>query len=247
MKCPYCKEELGLNNICINPSCSHFSSSFDNNTYETNDSKDENNISANVSHSHNNNSYTEYLTTNNSAANENISFNPSLISDEEFENIIGTKNLDYYMKNLQKYKEKKNFTSWNWPCFFLGPYWMLYRKMFALGFAYLVLDLIIDLSIDEPIAFTLRIVLSVFANAIYLYHCEKKIKKQKSIYDIQNSNYYASLRKKGGTNIVMPIISILIISMISVSIFFLNLINLYDIQYDDHYHMPMHQFEDYYF
>lgn len=246
MKCPYCKEELGLNNICINPSCSHFSSSFDNNTCETNDSKDKNNISVNISDSHNDDSYSEYSDTNNSSAND-FSFNPSIISDEEFENIISKKNRDYYMNNLQKYKEKKKFTSWNWPCFFFGPYWMLYRKMFALGFAYLLLDFIIDLSIDEPIALALRIVLSVFANAIYLHHCEKKIRKVKRNYDMQNPSYYDSLRKKGGTSIIIPIISTLIVSMISISVFFLDLIDIDDIQYDDPYDTPVHQFEDYYF
>jgi len=45
-----------------------------------------------------------------------------------------SKNSDYYLKKWKYMLEKNSKVSWNWPAFFFGFWWFLYRKMFLYGF-----------------------------------------------------------------------------------------------------------------
>lgn len=218
MKCPHCGEELGLNNICINPLCSYFG-----NTFSDDDIAEE--IQKNLNIDEVNTSYENTLHHNdvkpsfNPSSSSNFMKNTNDISDQEFQIFFGPKNVNYYLNNLKQYRISKKFTSWNWPCFLLGPYWLLYRKMFALAFGYIILNFIVTFLTESPISLLLRIVTAVFANGLYIHHCESKIRKIKISYNSLDSNHYFSmLKKKGGTSIAFPIGLILLTMIVTIAI-----------------------------
>lgn len=220
MKCPHCGEELGLNNICINPLCSYFGNTFsdDNITEEIqqNLNIDEADTSYNNTSNYNDDKHS-YDT--NSSSRSNFMNNAGNISDEEFKVFFGPKKLNYYLNNLKQYRVSKKFTSWNWPCFLLGPYWLLYRKMFALAFGYIVLNFIVTFLTETPFSLLLRIVTAVFANGLYIHHCESKIRKIKVSHNALDLNkYFLTLKKKGGTSLAVPIGLIILTSIVAIAI-----------------------------
>lgn len=44
---------------------------------------------------------------------------------------------EYYLPVFQALTAENRYTSWNWPAFFFGPYWLIHRKMYAYGAAIL--------------------------------------------------------------------------------------------------------------
>ena len=40
---------------------------------------------------------------------------------------------DYYLPRFRRMFRTGNNTSWNWAAFLLGPFWLMYRKMYGLG------------------------------------------------------------------------------------------------------------------
>lgn len=192
MKCPHCQEELGINNICINVTCSYFGT-------EINSSDKSFNI-----------------------YNDNI-------SRDEFAAFIGNYNTDYYLEHIDKMKNNNRFLSWNWPCFFFSSYWLLYRKLYALAITLIVFNLCFSLLFNSriPILFMLliRILLAIYANALYLNNSYRKIKAIKTtISNLSTTQYINRLHKKGGINLVAPLILILVyilVIIILIVLFFL--------------------------
>ena len=254
MKCPHCQEELGLNNICINVLCSHFGTeinSSDNsnlnytindldtkNSYNNESNIDNFNANPNLNNTYDNMndySYNRHNYDNKQSINEttnkssNIYNNNNNISIEEFSAFIGNHNTDYYLEHIHKMKSNNRFLSWNWPCFFLGPYWFLYRKLYSI--ASILIALTISLSLifhsKTPMFFTLlvRIILAIFANAIYLNICARKIKTVKTIIaNLSTTQYINKLHKKGGVNLIAPLILLaicIVIIIISIVVAFL--------------------------
>ena len=70
----------------------------------------------------------------------------------------------------------------------------------------------------------LRILLAMFANAIYLNHSERKIKTVKTIIaNLSAAQYINRLHKKGGVNLAAPFILIAIYILIFIIIFAVSL------------------------
>ena len=244
MKCPHCQEELGLNDICINPSCSYFGAII--NSSEKSDLNDtENNLNNNLDNKNNynnesnsyisNNTNTKFNNTNlnskfnNTNANfnnthtnranynidneninktNNTSFNTSdNISKEEFAAFIGSNNTNYYLDYTDKMNKNTNFISWNWACFFLGTYWLLYRKLYAAAAIFFVVTIGTSLLIPGVSSLLLRILLAMFANAIYLNYSARTIKSVKTVIaNLSATQYINRLHKKGGVNLAAPFI-----------------------------------------
>lgn len=234
MKCPHCGEELGLNNICINPMCSYFSTKIDstessnstsnlNTTVSHNDdfsnsysgSHDQNNFN-NTDFNTNNNDYKNYSnnTQNNNSTNGNFNYNT--ISKDEFIAFLGPKNPSYYLKYMDKYNSDKKFTSWNWPSFFLGIYWLLYRKLYLVAVIYFALNCAIKFIFDtSSVSLLFRIMFAVFANCIYIRSAENKIKKVKaSKSSLSYNQYFRELQQKGGTTFIVPIVVCILLFVI---------------------------------
>lgn len=246
MKCPHCQEDLGLNNICINPMCSYFSTTIDSpensnlnnnksiNNAEINLDNNLNNKNTNNSNPYNFNNYTNsnnsydnsdtYLnnqTVNKTTDNPHNIYDHNKISIEELAAFIGSNNTNYYLKYVNKMHSNSKFTSWNWPCFFLGPYWLLYRKVYALAFILIALtftsSLIFDSAIPTILSLIIRITLTLFANAIYLNTCKRKIKTIKiNIKNLSTTQYINKLHQKGGVTLAVPLITAAIYAIIMI-------------------------------
>ncbi|WP_026885150.1 DUF2628 domain-containing protein [Clostridium beijerinckii] len=235
MKCPHCEEELGINDVCINPICSHFGTTI-RNTEKTNIDTIGNNLNNginpnnqvhdfdnNSNFNNNSNQNKVYYNRNDYGNNQNtnkfkniysIPYNKSNnISQDELAIFIGN-NSGFYIKHLNKYNDKHKFLSWNWPCFFFGYYWLLYRKLYVPGAALILLTLISSAIFPKGIHLFLilliRIIVTLYANFIYLNNCERKIKSFKmniiNIQNLSNTQYINKLRKKGGVNLAAPLI-----------------------------------------
>jgi hypothetical protein len=241
LKCPYCEEELGLNYICINPTCSHFGNTINfpekskiNNTQNSFD-----NENSNVTEISNLNTSYNYINSDyyskNKAANAyfNLYSSNDNISREEFAAFIGDHNTNYYLEYIHKMKDNNKFPSWNWSCFFLSHYWLLYRKLYIPAtlviFLTLVSSRLFEIKTHLFFILIMRIILTIFANAIYLNNCEHKIKAIKPIIAALNTTQYINrLRSKGGVNLVAPIVLLIIYilgSLIYITMWFISLAN----------------------
>lgn len=235
MKCPHCSEELGINNVCINPICSYFGTTIKNNEktnidniennldsrvnadikvdHVENNSKSNDNFNQNKVH-HNRNNYDNNQNANRFKNIYSIPYNKSNnISRDELAIFIGN-NSNFYINHLNKYNDKHKFLSWNWPCFFFGYYWLLYRKLYVPGAALIILTLVSSAIFPKGIHLFLllliRITFALYANFIYLNNCERKIKNFKmnviNIQNLSNTQYINKLRKKGGVSLAVPLI-----------------------------------------
>lgn len=110
------------------------------------------------------------------------------MSDREalYRAAIGPKNQEYYLSRFQAFDEAgKAGPSWNWPAALLTFFWFIYRRMWAVGFAYLVaanlLAWIIGMifgDIGPLIALIAQVALpGMYANMLYHAHCNQKIEE----------------------------------------------------------------------
>ncbi|MEB3701727.1 DUF2628 domain-containing protein [Candidatus Bealeia paramacronuclearis] len=95
---------------------------------------------------------------------------------ETFENPESwTPSTRYYMGLLEEKEGQDLFFSWNWPGFFLFPYWAFYRNMFLFGTLAILL-----IGVTWPISHILG---ALIANPLYLHFVTHKValgKTQKS-------------------------------------------------------------------
>ena len=63
------------------------------------------------------------------------------VKAEDISAYVGTK-ANYYMPRFRRMARKGSSASWNWAAFLFGPLWLLYRKMYALGFVVMILEII---------------------------------------------------------------------------------------------------------
>lgn len=270
MKCPHCQEELGLNNICINVACSDFGTeinSFDNsnlsdaknaldnkNNYSNKSNDYNSNTSPNLNTKYNNvNDYSYNINSydNNQSINKTINksfniYNDNDISREEFAAFIGSHNTDHYLDYIHKLENSNSYLSWNWASFFLGPYWLLYRKLYALASIIIILTFasshLFPPKMSMFFILIMHIVLAMFANAIYLNNSKRKIMLVKvTISNLSTTQYINRLHKKGGVNLIAPLILvaiyifIMIISIVSF-ILFENMNNSIDFNTPSYYY-----------
>jgi len=123
------------------------------------------------------------------------------VTEEDFSHFIG-KNADKYLRKFKKFTvggvDKASIT-WNWPAFFFGFLWMLYRKLYLWALLAFVLPIIPFLPSYSGLL--IMIVWGMTGNYIYYKHAKKKILKLKTdqlSFDL--SLMAASLRKIGGVN-----------------------------------------------
>ena len=140
--------------------------------------------------------------------------------DEEFYlALIGEKRQNYYLNYFTEFEKRPHViqVTWNWWAAFFNVFWMFYRKMWLVGFLYLIFSyitmLIVALSIstitesfEKAVTLASGIILlpffaltGLFANWHYYRHCKTIIKKinKKNIKYIDKIKILA---KKGGTS-----------------------------------------------
>lgn len=138
------------------------------------------------------------------------------IEIEKWEEFIG-EGADKYISDFRKNEGKKVFTSGNFGAFFFGQLWFAYRKMYletliiyaatflvVIGvLAITMADAFTGVMVGIPILLVSRMAMWLFANAIYKAHIKREISKN------------APDMRKGGTNIIYPIVCDLIFGAIS--------------------------------
>ena len=134
---------------------------------------------------------------------DHISNNESYTQDEL--SLFLEKNQSYYLEKFNLIEKTGDKKAWNWCSFLIGGYWMLYRKMYVQAIIYIIANLILGCIpfIGWALSLALCVGLGIFGNSIYLDH----IKKTFSEIGVADSNMRSTLiNKKGGTNLVLPIL-----------------------------------------
>jgi hypothetical protein len=145
--------------------------------------------------------------------------------------ILGEKNRAYYESKFDQFDRKlANYQiSWNWPAFFFGGIWALYRKMYWWFFIACIVN-IFFISFYKAVSkgdwFQLvtvfffsecvNIAFAIFANSLYQKNLRKKITKAKAAINDED-RLLEHLRHIGGVHtwviwvcIALPIIGILL-------------------------------------
>lgn len=151
---------------------------------------------------------------NNIDNNRNKNINNNIVdtsyTSDDINKFVGP-NMDYYNIKFNQIKSTGKKITWNWPAFLFNMYWMLYRKMYAKSIIISLISSILFLALPDGLnsiaSIAITIGIGLYGNYMYLNHMEKKI---------TDINHYDSnlrevmIRKKGGTNIVLPILIIIL-------------------------------------
>ena len=113
-------------------------------------------------------------------------------------------NENFYKRKFKKMDETGKSVSWNWAAFFMGIYWMVYRKMYFKAGAFLLLSMVASYTpyIGNILNLCVLFGIAVYANALYKDHVENSIKKVSILFPEKKEE---ALEKIGGTNLPMTI------------------------------------------
>ena len=134
---------------------------------------------------------------------DHISNNESYTQDEL--SLFLEKNQSYYLEKFNLIEKTGDKKAWTWCSFLIGGSWMLYRKMYVQAIIYIIANLILGCIpfIGWALSLALCVGLGIFGNSLYLDH----IKKTFTEIGCADSNMRSTLiNKKGGTNLVLPIL-----------------------------------------
>ena len=144
--------------------------------------------------------------------NEDSNSSLDKITDSNFIKFVGLKNTEHYFNQWKNNENKNTFSSWNWASFFLGGYWLLYRKLYAWFVGVTIVDFLAVAILDNfspllagLIPLIIMILLGIFGNCIYIRHSKKKILSLKKFFDKYGDTDEA-LKANGGTTLVAPLV-----------------------------------------
>ena len=116
-------------------------------------------------------------------------------NEELYRAAVGASKAGYYVPLFYRFDQPgASRVSWNWPSFFVTFFWLLYRRMYGLAFAYLIawptalliVFSVVMLLLGQALGALLYwlvalggqfIVAPMFANAVYHWHVKKRIEK----------------------------------------------------------------------
>lgn len=154
----------------------------------------------------------------------NSNSNSDEITDSDFVTFVGQTNTEYYFNHWKNNSDKNTFSSWNWASFFLGGYWLLYRKLYAWFVGFTIVDFIGFTILDTfspfiSILFSLimMILLGIFGNCIYIRHSKKKILPLKKFF-YRFGNTDEALKTNGGTTLVAPLVLLAAAGVIAIMV-----------------------------
>lgn len=133
---------------------------------------------------------------------------------------------DIYVQSYvgQNYNKLKN-TKFSIPAFFLGPTYLLYRKVWGYAILYIIINIITTFILPElemPIELAINLFLGFNFSKLYMKKARTDVEKIKNEnLDKTTQQLIELCRKKGGTSIIAPILAffgIYIIIFISIII-----------------------------
>lgn len=143
----------------------------------------------------------------------NYGYNQAGSFDPELELLVG-KNADYYVPKFIVMKTQNRKASWNWCSFLFTPYWMIYRKMYGYGIAFLGGVFFVNIIKSwflSFLLFILDIIFGILGNNIYMKYLEQKAEQMRTLTG-QYKTYFAA--KNGGTNTSAVVLAILCFSIL---------------------------------
>lgn len=119
-------------------------------------------------------------------------------------NLFIQRNQKFYEEKFKKMNDTGKSTSWNWAAFFLGIYWMVYRKMYFKAGAFFILSLVASSTpyIGGILNFAVLVGIGIYANALYMDHIDGNIEKVKTLF---SDNKEVIIKKIGGTNLPLAL------------------------------------------
>ncbi|MDR1604137.1 MAG: DUF2628 domain-containing protein [Gracilibacteraceae bacterium] len=111
------------------------------------------------------------------------------------------KRQSYYMDKFE-YMGWRNKLTWNWPAFFLGTVWLIYRKMYKYTLIFTAISYILGRFLPANFAggmFILPVVLGLSANYLYMLHVQAKLRAARATGDRQEKALY--IKNHGGVNL----------------------------------------------
>ncbi|WP_102691420.1 DUF2628 domain-containing protein [Rummeliibacillus pycnus] len=120
-------------------------------------------------------------------------------------NVFVNDNADYYER-----KWRKKY-SWNWAAFFLGYFWLGYRRMYRVLLSIVVIQMVIGLLFSQAnsdaydniirfITFITGIFLGVYGNKLYKNKAEKTIVHVGN-FKLNEQDELREIEQRGGTSI----------------------------------------------
>ena len=119
--------------------------------------------------------------------------------------------------NFEIYQRRWNLNSahplpprpWHWPAFLFGVYWLLFRRMYLVALLFFVvsetLAFVIALAgapqaVIYAVFFVLKGGLGLVANALYLRHCQRLVRKVEHADPGAEHRIGSELERRGGTS-----------------------------------------------
>lgn len=140
-------------------------------------------------------------------------------------NLFISKKTEYYNEKFNQITKTGNKITWNWAAFFFNASWLLYRKMYIKSGVLFLISLVVS-GISSYIPFlgfvlswAVNIGVGMYANSIYLDHINRKLNE---INCMESESKETMIIKKGGTNIVLPLIilGVYILVIVLILLFF---------------------------
>lgn len=131
--------------------------------------------------------------------NDNSASTSAKITSINLKLFIG-KNADYYIEKWDKADNQARFAGWNWAAFFLGVFWLAYRKMYRYMFIFILLSILVGSLPIGGSAYTplfWMILLGLFGNTLYYKHTKQKVSIVKQQYQ-STKEMETNLKKIGG-------------------------------------------------
>lgn len=137
-------------------------------------------------------------------------------------NLFIQKNQNFYEEKFRKMDDSGKSISWNWAAFFMGIYWMIYRKMYFKAGAFFILSLVASSTpyIGGILNLAVLIGIGIYANALYQDQIRVNMEKTKGLLPEEKE---IIAKKRGGTNLplaiglyaVQTILAIIVLFMVS--------------------------------
>ena len=126
--------------------------------------------------------------------------------DEDIIKAFVQKNADYYLVKWKLMAETYSKTSWNWPAFLFGAFWLSYRKMYLYTFLFIATGIFTLIPfIGFILALALWIGLGLFGNYIYGQYVYKRL-KELSLMAKNEDELKILVLQKGGVSVIAVII-----------------------------------------
>lgn len=119
-------------------------------------------------------------------------------------NLFIQRNQKFYEEKFKKMNDTGKSASWNWAAFFLGVYWMVYRKMYFKAVAFFILSLVASSTpyIGGILNFAVLVGIGIYGNALYMDHVDGNIEKVDVLF---SDDKEVIIKKIGGTNLPLAL------------------------------------------